>query len=308
MEYIKQQLKNLLSIPSPSGFTRKAADYIMDELKTLGYEPYMTTKGCVGVCLGGEGDPILLGAHVEAENCTIFTRDGRSYTGVCQLIDASIHVNKEYSDTKRTFNTVEVLIDEIVESKEDVKKLGISVGDYVCFDPRTTITESGFIKSRFLDDKLSAAILLGYAKRLKDANKAPARRVYLYFTVYEEVGHGGASGMPEGLNEIIAVDMGCVGHGLECKETQVSICAKDSSGPSDYALTTRLINAAKAAGVDYAVDIYPSYGSDMDVALRSGIDAAHCVIGSGVYASHGYERTHMNGVIGTLKLIEKYIG
>ena len=246
MEYIKQQLKNLLSIPSPSGFTRKAADYIMDELKTLGYEPYMTTKGCVGVCLGGEGDPILLGAHVdtlggmvaeikgsgalritnigglnannvEAENCTIFTRDGRSYTGVCQLIDASIHVNKEYSDTKRTFNTVEVLIDEIVESKDDVKKLGISVGDYVCFDPRTTITESGFIKSRFLDDKLSAAILLGYAKRLKDANKAPARRVYLYFTVYEEVGHGGASGMPEGLNEIIAVDMGCVGHGLECE-------------------------------------------------------------------------------------------
>ena len=314
MEYIKQQLKNLLSIPSPSGFTRKAADYIMDELKTLGYEPYMTTKGCVGVCLGGEGNPILLGAHVdtlggmvaeikgsgalritnigglnannvEAENCTIFTRDGRSYTGVCQLIDASIHVNKEYSDTKRTFNTVEVLIDEIVESKDDVKKLGISVGDYVCFDPRTTITESGFIKSRFLDDKLSAAILLGYAKRLKDANKAPARRVYLYFTVYEEVGHG-----------------------LECKETQVSICAKDSSGPSDYALTTRLINAAKAAGVDYAVDIYPSYGSDMDVALRSGIDAAHCVIGSGVYASHGYERTHMNGVIGTLKLIEEYIG
>ena len=231
MEYIKQQLKNLLSIPSPSGFTRKVADYIMDELKTLGYEPYMTQKGCVGVCLGGEGDPILLGAHVdtlggmvaeikgsgalritnigglnannvEAENCTIFTRDGRSYTGVCQLIDASIHVNKEYSDTKRTFNTVEVLIDEIVESKDDVKKLGISVGDYVCFDPRTTITESSFIKSRFLDDKLSAAILLGYAKRLKDANKAPARRVYLYFTVYEEVGHGGASGMPEGLNEI----------------------------------------------------------------------------------------------------------
>lgn len=46
----------------------------------------------------------------------------------------------------------------------------------------------------------------------------------------------------------------------------------------------------------------------MDVALRSGIDAAHCVIGSGVYASHGYERTHMNGVIGTLKLIEEYIG
>ena len=336
MEYIKQQLKNLLSIPSPSGFTRKVADYIMDELKTLGYEPYMTQKGCVGVCLGGEGDPILLGAHVdtlggmvaeikgsgalritnigglnannvEAENCTIFTRDGRSYTGVCQLIDASIHVNKEYSDTKRTFNTVEVLIDEIVESKDDVKKLGISVGDYVCFDPRTTITESGFIKSRFLDDKLSAAILLGYAKRLKDANKAPARRVYLYFTVYEEVGHGGASGMPEGLNEIIAVDMGCVGDGLRCTERQVSICAKDSGGPYSYEVVGKLIDAAKREGADYAVDVYPYYGSDVEATLRAGYDIRHGLIGSGVYASHGYERSHIDGVYNTLKVICGYL-
>lgn len=337
MEYILSQLKNLLSIPSPSGFTRKVTEYLVAELKNLGYEPYVTNKGSVGVCLGGEGNPILLGAHVdtlggmvaeikssgalritnigglmatnvETENCVIFTRDGRSYTGVCQLENASSHVNSEAREAKRTFSTVEVLIDEVVESKEDVKKLGISVGDYVCFDPRTVITESGYIKSRFLDDKLSAAILLGYAKRLKDAGKQPARRVYLYFTTYEEVGHGGASGMPEGLNEILAVDMGCVGTGLECRETQVSICAKDSSGPSDYEFTTRLINTAKAQGIDYAVDVYPSYSSDMDVALRSGIDAAHCVVGSGVYASHGYERTHMNGVKGTLKLIESYIG
>lgn len=136
----------------------------------------------------------------------------------------------------------------------------------------------------------------------------PSRKVYLYFTVYEEVGHGGASGMPSGIEELIAVDMGCVGKGLECKETQLSICAKDSAGPSDYELTTRLINTAKANNIDYAVDVYPSYSSDMDVALKAGQDAAHCVIGSGVYASHGYERTHMKGVEGTLKLIEAYIG
>ena len=336
MEYIKQQLKNLLSIPSPSGFTRKVADYIMDELKTLGYEPYMTQKGCVGVCLGGEGDPILLGAHVdtlggmvaeikgsgalritnigglnannvEAENCTIFTRDGRSYTGVCQLIDASIHVNKEYSDTKRTFNTVEVLIDEIVESKDDVKKLGISVGDYVCFDPRTTITESGFIKSRFLDDKLSAAVLLGYAKRLKDANKAPARRVYLYFTVYEEVGHGGASGMPEGLNEIIAVDMGCVGDDLGCTERMVSICAKDSGGPYNYDLVTTLSNIARELELDYAIDVYPHYGSDVEATLSAGYDIRHGLIGPGVYASHNYERSHIDGVRNTFELVRAYV-
>lgn len=337
MEYIKQQLKNIMAIHSPSGFTAQAAQYVIDELKRLGYEPYTTQKGNVCACLGGEGSPVLLSAHVdtlggmvaeiksngalrianvgglnansvETENCTIITRDGRRYTGTCQLENASVHVNLDFGDTKRTFKTVEILIDEIVESKDDVKALGINVGDYVCFDPRTVITDSGFIKSRFLDDKLSVAILLAYAKRLKETNKQPARKVYIYFTVYEEVGHGGASGMPNDVGEIIAVDMGCVGNGLECKETQVSICAKDSAGPSDYALTTRLINTAKAADIDFAVDIYPSYSSDVDVALRSGVDAAHCAIGAGVYASHGYERTHMRAVIGTLKLIEAYIG
>lgn len=337
MEYMKQQLMNLMAINSPSGYTREAAQYIIDELKRLGYEPYMTKKGCVGVCLGGKGKSVLLSAHVdtlggmvaeikssgtlritnigglhadciEGENCTIITRDGKSFSGVCQIINASVHVNRELSDTKRTYDTMEVLIDELVESKEDVKKLGISVGDYVCFDPRTVITESGFIKSRFLDDKLCAAMLLEYAKRLKDENRQPGCKVYLYFTVYEEVGHGGASGMPEELDEVIAVDMGCVGKGLECKETQVSICAKDVVGPTAYELTTRLINTAKANGLDYAVDVYPQYSSDADVALRSGMDVAHAIIGPGVYASHNYERSHMNGVINTLKLIEEYIG
>ena len=246
--------------------------------------------------------------NAEAENVRIYTRSGKVYDGTCQLCNASVHVNGEYGSTKRSYDTVEVVPDEDVSTAEDARKLGIEVGDFVCFDPRTRRTASGYLKSRFLDDKLSVGILLGFAKYLADNHITLPRRTYVHVTVYEEVGHGGASSVPAGVTEAISVDMGCVGHGLECKETQVSICAKDSSGPSDYALTTRLINAAKAAGVDYAVDVYPSYSSDMDVALRSGIDAAHCVIGSGVYASHGYERTHMNGVIGTLKLIEEYIG
>ena len=338
-DYAWEQTAALLAIDSPSGFTRRAAEWVKDAFEALGFPAKITTKGGVLADLGGENadDGLFLEAHsdtlgamvaqikgsgrlrltavggmepnnAEAENVRIYTRSGKVYDGTCQLCNASVHVNGEYGSTKRSYDTVEVVPDEDVSTAEDTRKLGIEVGDFVCFDPRSRRTASGYLKSRFLDDKLSVGILLGFAKYLADNHITLPRRTYVHVTVYEEVGHGGASGMPEGLNEIIAVDMGCVGHGLECKETQVSICAKDSSGPSDYALTTRLINAAKAAGVDYAVDIYPSYGSDMDVALRSGIDAAHCVIGSGVYASHGYERTHMNGVIGTLKLIEEYIG
>ncbi len=335
MDYILNQLQKIMAIHSPTGFTRAAAQYTMEEFQRLGYQPHMTNKGCVLVELGGEGSPLLLSAHldtlggmvaevkasgalritriggldannIETENCTVFTRDGRQYSGVCQLMNASIHVNMKYDETKRDFDTVEVLLDEKVTSKADTQALGIATGDYVCFDPRTTITQGGYIKSRFLDDKLSVAILLGYAKRLKESGAKLNRKVYAYITVYEEVGHGARASIPEDVVEMIAVDMGCVGDGLACKETQVSICAKDSSGPSNYELTSRLIACAKQNAVDYAVDVYPGYGSDADAALGAGYDITHCVVGAGVYASHGYERTHVDGVKATLNLLEAF--
>jgi len=219
-----------------------------------------------------------------------------------------VHVNADYSDEKRKFGVMEVVLDEKVKSKEDVEKLGIMAGDIVCFDPRTVVTESGYIKSRFLDDKLSVGILLGYAKYLKEENIEPERMIYHHITVYEEVGHGGAASIPEGVTEVISVDMGCVGDGLSCDETQVSICAKDSRGPYNYDVVTGLIQAAKDNDIDFAVDVYPFYGSDADVALTAGYDIRHGLIGAGVYASHGYERSHKDGVENTFHLICAYLG
>ena len=192
--------------------------------------------------------------------------------------------------------------------REDVEKLGIMTGDFVCFDPRTMVTASGYIKSRFLDDKLSVGILLGYAKYLKEENVTPDRMIYQHITVFEEVGHGGAASVPEGVTEVISVDMGCVGDGLACDETQVSICAKDSHGPYHYDVVNGLVKAAKENGIDFAVDVYPYYGSDADVALTAGYDVRHGLIGSGVYASHGYERSHVDGVKNTFELLKAYLG
>ena len=202
---------------------------------------------------------------------------------------------------------MEVVLDEPVESKADTEALGIMTGDIVCFDPRTTVTESGYIKSRFLDDKLSVGILLGFAKYLKETAKKPARKIYQHITVFEEVGHGGSASIPADVAEILAVDMGCVGDGLSCKETQVSICAKDSAGPYNYDAVTALVNTAKANNIDYAVDIYPFYGSDVDVTLKSGHDVRHGLIGAGVYASHGYERSHRAGAFATMQLLAAYL-
>ena len=334
-----EQAASFLAVDSPSCFTAKASAWVKNAFEELGYSPVVTNKGGVIVDLGGEdvNDGLLLSAHgdtlgamvaevkgngrlkvqnlggmrpenSEGENVRVYTRSGSIIEGTLQLVNASVHVNPGYADTKREWNNMEVVLDEDVRNAEDTRKLGIEVGDIVCFDPRTKRTASGYLKSRFLDDKLSVGILLGFAKYLKDNNIVPSRKVYLHITVFEEVGHGGSASVPAGVTEAIAVDMGCVGEGLSCTEKQVSICVKDSGGPYHYDVVTKLVNAAKATGADYALDIYPRYGSDVEATLTAGFDLRHGLIGPGVYASHGYERSHIDGVYNSLLVLCGYLG
>jgi len=337
-DYAWEKTAQLLAIDSPSGYTWKAAVWVRNAFAALGFDAHITTKGGVIIDLGGKNaeNGLLLEAHAdtlgamvstikgngrlkmtglggmnpnnaEAENVRVYTRDGKVIEGTAQLCNASVHVNGDYSSAKRSWDTLEVVLDEDVSSAADARKLGIEVGDIICFDPRTRRTASGYLKSRFLDDKLSVGILLGFAKYLKDNNITPERRVWVHVTVYEEVGHGGSASVPAGITEAISVDMGCVGDGLQCTEKQVSICAKDSGGPYSYEVVGKLIEAAKKTGADYAVDVYPFYGSDVEATLRSGVDIRHGLIGSGVYASHGYERSHIEGVLNTLKVLCGYL-
>ena len=333
MNFIKEQLYTLTSIPSPSSFTTKVTDYLLSELSSLGYSPERSNKGNVFVTLGGSGSPLVLAAHVDTlgamvrsikengrlrpttigghqwstadgENCTIHTRDGRVYTGVVLNKEPSSHVADQ--KTELIEENMEILLDENVASDQDTLALGIQTGDIIAMDPRTVVTESGYIKSRFLDDKLSAAILLGLARAVREDAWKLSRKVSLLFTVYEEVGHGG-SVVPDDTEEMISVDMGCVGSDLGCTERMVSICAKDSGGPYNYDLITALSNLAKEKKLDYAIDIYPHYGSDVETTLRAGYDIRHGLIGPGVYASHNYERSHMDGVHNTFELLKAYI-
>lgn len=334
LEYIGEQLKALTSIPSPTGFTRAVTDYVMKTLEEMGFAPERSTKGNVLVCLGGEGEPLVLASHVDTlgamvrsikdngrlrpttlgghqwstadgENCTVHTRDGRVYTGVVLNTEPSSHVADEKVETIE--KNMEILLDENVDTKDDVAGLGIQTGDIIAMDPRTVITKSGYIKSRFLDDKLSASVLLGLARAVVAGEVKLARKVSLLFTVYEEVGHGGAF-VPADTCEMISVDMGCVGDDLGCTERMVSICAKDSGGPYNYELVSALADTAKRLSLDYAIDVYPHYGSDVEATLRAGYDIRHGLIGPGVYASHNYERSHMDGVRNTYELLRAYVG
>lgn len=332
-EYAVQELNLLTQIPSPAGYTKQVSAYTADKLKQWGADVSLGNKGTVFADLGGKGDHLVLAAHLDTlgamvrsikdngrlrpttvgghcwdtadgENCQIFTREGKVYTGVVLNNEPSRHVADE--PLEKIEKNMEILLDENVEKKEDTLALGIAPGDFISMDPRTVITKSGYIKSRFLDDKLSSAILIALARYVHENHVNLNYHLTLMFTVYEEVGHGGCH-IPPDTKEMISVDMGCVGADLGCKETMVSICAKDSGGPYDYDVTSRLIALAKSHNLDYAVDVYPHYGSDVEAALKSGYDIRHGLVGPGVYASHTYERSHIRGVKNTLELLAAYI-
>ena len=252
-------------------------------------------------CLGGPVTPTL-----DGEYCTIYTRDNKKYSGTILSTSPAAHVFNDANSKSRSIDNLEVRLDEIVNNVDDVKKLGIENGDIVCYNPKYLVTDTGFLKTRFIDDKASVVILLmllDYTSKNKIQFKYDTK---IYFVVYEEVGHG-ASMVDKNISEFVTLDMGCVGLDLAGNEYAVSICAKDSSGPYDYDLTTKLINLAKENKLNYTVDIFPYYGSDIGAASRAGVDFKGALIGSGVSASHGMERTHIHGIENTLKLIYLYL-
>lgn len=329
--------KEIFAIPSPTGYTGKAIAYLNNEAKSMGYHTTVTEKGnlmiqvigkdaskTIGVCAHVDtlglmvrsikadgklaitrlGGPIL--HTLDGEYCTIITRDDTTYTGTILSTSPASHVYKDADSAQRVEETMEVRIDEVVHSKEDVLKLGIQNGDIIAIDPKTTFCDSGYIKSRFLDDKMSVVMLMTLLKHWKENDLIPDYNLSIIISTYEEVGHG-SSYIPTCISELIALDMGCIGLDLACTEHDVSICAKDSSGPYDYNMVSKLAQLAKTHNINHAIDIYPYYGSDVSAALRGGNNIKGALIGTGVHASHGMERTHMDGVIATMELLVRYL-
>ncbi|MDQ0875404.1 putative aminopeptidase FrvX [Paenibacillus sp. V4I3] len=335
--YMTEILELLLRTPSPTGYTHHVMQKVEQEVNKLGFELTYTNKGCGIVTIPGTSQDRVIGisAHVDTlgamvrsikENGTlkitslggfmmgaieneyvqIHTRDERVYDGTILTSRPSVHVYEDAREYKRDEANMEVRIDELVKSKKEVQDLGIRVGDYISFDPRVQVKENGFVKSRHLDDKASVASLFGLLKLIKDEGLKPEFTIKLFFSNYEEVGHG-SSFIPEDITDFIAVDMGALGDDLSGSERDVSICAKDSSGPYDYQMTSKMIELAEKLEIGYAVDIYPRYGSDASAALRGGRDIRAALVGPGVHASHSMERTHMDAVVNTAALLAAYI-
>lgn len=336
-DFYKDMVKHLMSIDSPTGFTQTISKDVFEYIKDMGYQVERTNLGNVIVTVDGKDNSksVGLSAHLDTlglmvksispageirfvpigspliptldgEYCKIYTKSGKVYTGTISSLSPAKHVFPDAMTRPRNENEMYVRLDEEVYSAEDVKKLGIESGDFICYDTKTIFTENGYLKSRFIDDKACSAILLTILKAFKEKNIVPDFKTYFCFVVNEEIGYGGAT-LPRDMEELLIVDMGCIGLDLSCKETDVSICVKDSMGAYDYDMTKRLMEIAKENSIDYAADIYPMYFSDAMAALKAGYDTRCALIGPGVCASHGMERTHLKGIENTFNLILKYI-
>ncbi len=337
--YMAEKTMELCRIPSPTGFTAEAITYTEAEFQRLGVETRRTRKGALIATLPGREQSThrAIAAHVdtlgamvkeikgngrlkltkvggfsgnsiEGEYCLVHKMDGSTVSGTILVTKASTHVHgPEHAKQERDEANLEVRLDAKVRSKQDVIDLGIQVGDFISFATRTTMTETGFIKTRHLDDKACVAILFEIARLVKEERIELAHTTHFFISNYEETGHGAAGVFPAEVDEVVALDMAAVGDGQTSDEYSVTICVKDSSGPYDYELSRRLQRQAAAAGIPYRVDIYPFYGSDASAALRAGGQFKAALVGPGIDASHSYERVHTDALENTAKLLMEYL-
>lgn len=336
-KYLLDVLERVLLTHSPSGYTKQVMELLSKEAKKLGFESSLNRKGGLIIdipgrsnrtialsvhadTLGGMVSSIMPDGHLrfkrvggpiaatmDGEYCTVISRkNGKHYRGTFLSMSPSSHVFADAGTRTRDTDNMYIRLDADVSSKQDTEKLGITAGDYACLDVKYELS-GGFVKSRFLDDKASVAIVFAVMKYLNDHGAKPEHNVKVLVTNFEEVGHGAAY-IPAEIDEMLAVDMGCIGKDLSCTEKDVSICVMDSSGPYDYEMVNLLAERARELDIDHALDVYPFYGSDASAALRAGNNIRAALIGPGIQASHGMERTHENALYGTAKLILSYLG
>ncbi|WP_114603403.1 M42 family metallopeptidase [Staphylococcus sp. EZ-P03] len=335
---IFETIKTLTEIPSPSGDAYKAIDYVGEFAENLGYPTYVTNKGALMITVQGDNDVEhrcitahvdtlgamvkevkedgrlgieLIGGYafnaIEGEYCTIHTDSGKDYTGTICLHETSVHVYKDNHTIPRDKEHMEVRIDAVTRNDEETRQLGIEVGDFISLDPRTVFTANDFIKSRHLDDKASVAMIMDFLEKLKENGKTLPYTTHFFISNNEEIGYGANASIPGKVKEYIAFDMGALGDGQTSDEYTVSICAKDASGPYHKKLRQHLTQLAQNNEIPYKVDIYPYYGSDASAALRSGADIKHGLFGAGIESSHALERTHIDSIKATQRLLEAYL-
>lgn len=336
-QYLINSFERIINVPSPVGYYVELNPVLEEMVQELGLSVTRDNRSTTYIHIPGKNPQktIMVGAHadtlgmmiykiekdgklrvrqlggcnfnnLEGETVYVHTRDGRKYSGLFACQSHSVHTFEDARSLERNESTMIILLDENISTKEEVQALGISNGDFVSIDPRMQLTKNGYLKSRFIDDKGAVACVFSTLKYFKENNLQPACNVVFAIPYNEEIGFGGTY-IPEGISEYLAIDIGLIGPDLEGNEHSVSICAKDNAAPYDYELTNRLVECAKNTNTPYALDIFYRYGTDGNAAMRAGNNLRAAAFGMAVYCSHGMERTHLDGLIGTVNILLEYL-
>jgi len=336
-EYLLQKLKELLDLPSPTGYTDSIVRYVSRELEKLGLNVQLTRRGALRAIRPGKrrhgarafvSHLDTLGAQVknlkdngrlalvpighwsarfaEGARATVYTEKG-GYRGTILPLKASGHTyNEEIDTTPFGWSHVEMRVDALARDKPDLDRLGIEVGDIISIDPQPEFLENGFIVSRHLDNKAGVAVMLSALKAMQEKKSVTPVDIHWLFTVAEEVGVGASSILTDDVVSIVAVDNGTTAPGQNSDEFGVTVCMADQTGPFDYHLTKKLVELCRANEIRYQKDVFRHYRSDSASAVEAGADVRTALITFGVDASHGYERIHMHALRSLAELITAY--
>jgi putative aminopeptidase FrvX len=339
--YLVDVLQRLIATPSPAGDSGRGVEVcrqILCELRFESFDVRETRKGDLLATIGGDNDdaPRALTAHVdtlaavarailpngrlqlaqigsyfwssiENENVTIETASGATFRGTVLPLNASYHTNlndRAIDQLNRESSNLEVRIDADTSSPQETAALGIAVGDYIHFDPKFE-RNGDWIKARHLDDKECIACIFAALKMLSDGGERPAQTTTIQVATYEEVQHSGP--LPDNLAELVVIDIAPLGAGQNSREHTASICILDKDGPYDRQFSLKLQRIAQGENIELRPDIYPRYSSDGKAFWKAGGDARVALFGPAVDCTHGYERTHLDALVATTKLIAAYL-
>ncbi|MCB5204824.1 osmoprotectant NAGGN system M42 family peptidase [Neorhizobium sp. T786] len=335
--YLIGQLKALLSIDSPTGYTDEIVHYCSRELERLGLKPELTRRGAIRAVRQGsrrQGARAMvahldtLGAQVkfvkdngrlelvpignwsarfaEGARVVIFSNAG-SFRGTILPLKASGHTFNEEVDTLPVgWRYVELRIDAVTRSQEETLALGIDVGDIVAVDPMPEFLDNGFINSRHLDDKAGVAIALAAIEALERSQATTPVDTHWLFTIAEEVGVGASSILTGEVASMLTIDNGTSAPGQNSSEFGATIAMADQSGPFDYHLTKKLVELCGAETIPYQKDVFRYYRSDSASAIEAGHDVRTALVTFGVDASHGYERIHTDALVSVARLVAAF--
>jgi peptidase M42 family hydrolase len=336
--YLAAQLKALLAIDSPTGFTDTVVHHVSRELERLGMSVELTRRGAIRAVRQGsrrQGARAIithldtLGAQVkqvkdngrlelvpighwssrfaEGARANIYSYENRHRGSILPLM-ASGHTFNEGVDTQPVdWAHIELRIDARTASKAETLALGIDIGDIVAIDPETEFMDNGFIVSRHLDDKAGVAAALAALEAMERENARTPVDVHWLFSIAEEVGVGATAIVAPEVASMVAVDNGTTAPGQNSSEFGATIAMADQTGPFDYHLTKKLIDLCGENDIPMQRDIFRFYRSDSASAVEAGHDVRTALVAFGVDASHGYERIHMDALRSIAELITAYV-